>query len=75
LFIKIFPSSISFNLSKTFAIVDLPEPVAPTMANLSPAFIENEIFFKKINVYTLINNNEINITKLDEIIFTNFIKY
>jgi len=35
----------------------------------------NEIFFKKINVYTLINNNEINITKLDEIIFTNFIKY
>jgi len=45
LFIKIFPLSISFNLSKTFAIVDLPEPVAPTIANLSPAFIENEIFF------------------------------
>jgi len=35
----------------------------------------NEIFFKKINVYTLINNNEINIAKLDEIIFTNFIEY
>lgn len=46
MFIKIFPLSISFNLSKTFAIVDLPEPVAPTIANLSPAFIENEIFFK-----------------------------
>ena len=35
----------------------------------------NEIFFKKINVYALINNNEININKLDEIIFTNFIEY
>ena len=35
----------------------------------------NEIFFKKVNVYTLINNNEININKLDEIIFTNFIEY
>ena len=35
----------------------------------------NEIFFKKVNVYTLINNNEINIAKLDEIIFTNFIEY
>lgn len=35
----------------------------------------NEIFFKKVNVYALINNNEININKLDEIIFTNFIEY
>ena len=35
----------------------------------------NEIFFKKVNVYTLINNNEINIAKLDVIIFTNFIEY
>ena len=44
--IKIFPCSISLSLNKTFAIVDFPEPVAPTMASLSPAFIENEIFFK-----------------------------
>jgi len=53
-FIKILPLSISFNLSKTFAIVDFPEPVAPTIANLSPAFIEKEIFLN----YTLPDNKK-----------------
>ena len=37
-FIKIFPPSMSFNLSKTFAIVDLPEPVAPTIAKSFSSF-------------------------------------